>query len=221
MDHLCEFCAYIQSLYWRNSRGWCCSEDVGISVNRKFTTIWLTALTGDLVMHILILEGKTPNGSIEVGIDITVKPIGCPSDPNVIEMNSGLSKYFPGDPTCTFRGGKATAVIRWHKSTSITSDILTEVFETMDHCQLLSRTDNDKSFVLAHHLSLKFHYYLHHHTCTCHVWIKLWCTLQPKASSLEHKSPFLSIKTSQASLMTSPASTIASIAWLCISIKFA
>ena len=49
--------------------------------------IWFTALTGDPVMWILIFEGKTPNESFEVGIDITVKPIRCPSDPNFIEMN--------------------------------------------------------------------------------------------------------------------------------------
>ena len=44
--------------------------------NRRFTMIGLTAFTGEPVMCILILEGENPKGSIEVGIDISVKPCG-------------------------------------------------------------------------------------------------------------------------------------------------
>ena len=124
------------------------AQEKSLSKNRKFTIIGFMALTGDPVMCVLIFEGKKPNGSIEAGINITVKPIGSPSDANFIEINSGPSKYFPGVPTCEFRGKQVPAVIRWHKSASITSDILTEVFQTMDHHQLFTKPDGIRPFVL-------------------------------------------------------------------------
>ena len=96
--------------------------------SRKFTMIGFTALTGDPVMCVLIFEGKRPNGSIEAGIDITIKPNGSPSDPDYVEINSGAGKYFPGAPVCNFKGKMVPAVVRWHESASITSDILVEVF---------------------------------------------------------------------------------------------
>ena len=48
--------------------------------SKKFTMIGLTALTEDPVMCILLLEGKTPNGLVEAGINFTVIPVGEPSD---------------------------------------------------------------------------------------------------------------------------------------------
>ena len=126
----------------------CVAQEKASARNRKFTLIGFTALTGDPVMCVIIFEGKTPNGSIEAGIDISVKPNGCPTDPNFVEINSGPGKYFPGAPMCEYKGKKVPAVIRWHESASITSEILTEVFQTMDHHQLFERTADVKPFVL-------------------------------------------------------------------------
>ena len=57
--------------------------------SKKFTMIGLTALTGDPVMCILIIEGKTPNGAVEAGNYFTVMPTGKPSDDDYIIKNSG------------------------------------------------------------------------------------------------------------------------------------
>ena len=117
--------------------------------SHKFTMIGFTALTGDPVMCVLIFEGKRPNGSIEAGIDFTIKPNGSPSDPDYVEINSGAGKYFPGAPVYNFKGKMVPAVVRWHESASITSDILVEVFQTIDHHNLFPRTaDRAKPFVL-------------------------------------------------------------------------
>ena len=59
---------------------------------------------------------------------LTIKPNGSPSDPHYVEINSGAGKYFPGAPVCNFKGKMVPAVVRWHESASITSDILVEVF---------------------------------------------------------------------------------------------
>ena len=83
--------------------------------SKKFTMIGLTALTGEPVMYILIIEGKLPNGSIEAGIDFTVTPTGSSSDSDFIIKNSGPGKHFPGGPECYFRNKKVPALVHWHE----------------------------------------------------------------------------------------------------------
>ena len=115
---------------------------------KKFTMIGLTALTGEPVMCILIIEGKLPNGSIESGIDFTVTPTGDPNDSDFILKNSGPGKHFPGGPECQFRNKKVPALVRWHESGSITSTILMEALKVMDDLELFPRTDTMKPFLL-------------------------------------------------------------------------
>ena len=110
--------------------------------------IGLTALTGDPLICILILEGKTPNGSVEAGIDFTVTPVGEPSDDDYIIRNSGPGKHFPGGPVCTFRNKKVPALIRWTESASITSQVLVEELQLIDKLELFPRTDTVKPFLL-------------------------------------------------------------------------
>ena len=116
--------------------------------NRKFTMIGLTALTGVPVMCIIILEGKRPNGSIEAGIDITIQPKGAPSDHDFILKNSGPGCYYPGGPECWYRGKKVPALVRWHESGSITSEILVDILKTIDSYELFPRNDGVKPFLL-------------------------------------------------------------------------
>ena len=116
--------------------------------NKKFTLIGLTALTGEPVMCVLIIEGKRPNPSIEAGIDIRVSPTGSFSDNDFLLKNCGNGKYFPGGPECTFRGKKVPAFIRWHESASITSEILVEMLQTIDALDLFPRKEGVKPFLL-------------------------------------------------------------------------
>ena len=116
--------------------------------NRKFTMIGLTSFDGEPVMCVLILEGKLPNGSIEAGIDITVHPDGTTTDSDFIIKNCGKGKYFPGGPECIYRGKTVPALIRWHESGSITSNILVEMLRTLDEMDLIPREDNVKPFIL-------------------------------------------------------------------------
>ena len=120
-----------------------------ISTNdRRFTLIGLTAFTGEPVMCGLILEGKRPNPSIEAGIDIRISPNGSDSDPDFIMNNCGNGKYFPGGPECTLRGKKVPAFVRWHESSSITTDILVQMLQTIDALNLFPRNDGVKPFLL-------------------------------------------------------------------------
>ena len=120
-----------------------------ISTNdKRFTLIGLIAFNGEPVMCILILEGKGPNPSIEAGIDIRISPNGSDSDPDFILKNCGNGKYFPGGPECTFRGKKVPAFVRWHESSSITTDILVQMLQTIDALNLFPRNDGVKPFLL-------------------------------------------------------------------------
>ena len=110
--------------------------------------IGLTALTGVPVMCIIIIEGKRPNGSIEAGIDITIKPEGGPSDHDFILKNSGPGCYYPGGIECWYRGKKVPALIQWHVNGSITSQILVEMLQTIDSYKLFPRNDGVKPFLL-------------------------------------------------------------------------
>ena len=76
-------------------------------------------------MYILIIAGKTRDLSIETGIDITITPDGQTGDSdNFFFTNSGPGKYFPGPPTCRFRGKDIPALVRRNESGTITSEIL-------------------------------------------------------------------------------------------------
>ena len=121
-----------------------------VSVTEKrFTMIGLTALDGSPVMCILIIAQKVKDLSIETGIDITVDPIGDPKDgDHYFFNNSGPGKYFPGPPTCTFRGKEVPALVRWNESGNITSDILIEALSTLDVMKVIPRNDNVKPFLL-------------------------------------------------------------------------
>ena len=121
-----------------------------VSVTEKrFTMIGLTALDGSPVMCILIIAQKVKDLSIETGINITVDPIGDPKDgDHYFFNNSGPGKYFPGPPTCTFRGKEVPALVRWNESGNITSDILVEALSTLDVMKVIPRNDNVKPFLL-------------------------------------------------------------------------
>ncbi len=132
--------------------------------NKKFMLIGPTALTGEPVMCILIIEGKRPNRSIVAGVDIRVTPTGSFSDNDFVLKNCGNGKYFPGGPECTFRGKKVPAFICWHKSASITTNILVEMLQTIDGLDLFPRRDGVKPFLcldgLGSRLQLLFLQYI-------------------------------------------------------------
>lgn len=118
------------------------------SKNKRFTLIGLTALTGEPVMAVIILQGKRPQASLEAGIDINVDPIGNATDSDYLQKNSGPNKYFPGGPVCHFNGKTIPPFVRWHESGSITSQILTEALQTLDHFEVFERSESTKPFIL-------------------------------------------------------------------------
>ena len=116
--------------------------------NKRFTLIGLTAFTGEPVLCIIILQGKQPKPDIEAGVDILVSPIGDTSDPDFFANNYGPGKYMPGGPVCHFNGKEIPAMIRWHESGSITSEILVDALKTLDSLKVFPRNDGVSPFLL-------------------------------------------------------------------------
>ena len=116
--------------------------------NKRFTLIGLTAFTGEPIICVIIFQGKQPKADIEAGIDILVPPIGDPNDRDFFENNYGPGKYMPGGPVCHFNGKEIPAMIRWHESGSITSEILVDVLKTLDSLKVFPREDGVSPFLL-------------------------------------------------------------------------
>ena len=127
----------------------CVPQKRSSNAEKRFTLVGLTALTGDPVMCIIIIQGKEMKAHVESGIDISVNPDGDPNGPSFFIDNYGEGKYFPGGPTCIFKGKKIPAMVRWHPSGSITSEFLTDALKELDVRNVMPRSNpNVKPFIL-------------------------------------------------------------------------
>ena len=86
----------------------------------------------------------------------------------------GKCKLFPGGPTCMFKGKVVPWFTRWSESGGVSSTILKEFFETINHFQLLPRTPGFLPFVMldghGSRLELPFLKYINNKTtewCVC------------------------------------------------------
>ena len=122
-----------------------------------FTTMVWTALTGEPVMAVVIIEKELDLTWSEIhGFDIEADWIGDDSFYNdikhsddstealkvamndsvfpheLLEMNTGPGKVFPGGPVCCFKGLTIPTIVRRSASGGITPEILIEVLQHYD-----------------------------------------------------------------------------------------
>ena len=100
--------------------------------DKHFTLLGLTALNGDPVMCVLIIEGKRESRLQECGMDIFAQKIGEMTDDNFFEQSQGPGKRFPGGPTCVFQGKDIPCMVRFTQSGSITSAVLRDILVSLD-----------------------------------------------------------------------------------------
>ena len=110
--------------------------------------VGLTLFDGENVMCVLILEGGTPDGSIAAGIDIKNHPDCTTTDSDFIIKNSGNRKHFPDVPEFLYHGKTVLALVGWHESTNITSDILIGMLQTWDGIHLIPCKPTAKPLIL-------------------------------------------------------------------------
>jgi hypothetical protein len=110
--------------------------------NKHFTVMGLTALTGEPVMCIVIIEGMQRQVEIELGIDLDVQTdVGSLNDMDYVKRNTGKGKRFPGGPTCHFKGKDILCFMRFQEKGGMTGEILLDIFKTLDFHKLF---DNDR-----------------------------------------------------------------------------
>ena len=106
-------------------------------------------------MCIMILSGIHPNVMVETGLDLTAETIGnAKYDDFFEEKKSVKENKFPGSPKCEFKGKKIPCLCIWIKKGSITSDILTDILETINHMEVFNWKDGATPFLLIYgHMS--------------------------------------------------------------------
>ena len=106
-----------------------------------WTMLAVTALTGETVCCVVIIEGKRLAAQDLTGEDIMVSP-GSDNLSWDNERNHGPGKRYPGGPTCFFRGKVIPAFVTFSDSGGVTSEILTGVLKHIDKCQVFERNTN-------------------------------------------------------------------------------
>ena len=84
-----------------------------------------------------------------MGVYGCVKYEGEQGDPDFFEKNCGEGKFFPGGPKCVVRGIEIHCFIHWSKKESITSDILKEALEELDHLNVFPQSESLTPFLLV------------------------------------------------------------------------
>jgi hypothetical protein len=114
--------------------------------DKHFTCLGFTNLLGDPVLCVIIVTGKEYSFAIESGIDYDVDPIGNVEDEDCFEKNVGEGKYFPGGPTCNYKGTKVPFILTFQESGGMTGQILIDVLKHMDALNLFTddRQNNNK-----------------------------------------------------------------------------
>ena len=82
-----------------------------------------------------------PKGHIEAGIDITIRHVDDTTKSEFIFNNCRPDKYYPFGPDYRYEGKKVKDFIRWHKSASITTQVILEALQTLDSYNILLRAD--------------------------------------------------------------------------------
>ena len=154
--------------------------------DKRFTLMSLTALTGKPLMCCVIFKGVKYCIDTETRIDFTIKVNSISNTQQDLFKNKfedkiaffeplmGKRKLFPGGPSCVFKGKVVPCFTRWSESGGMSSTILKDFFETIDHFKLLPRTPGVISFAMldghGSRLELPFLKYINDKTtewCVC------------------------------------------------------
>jgi len=101
----------------------------------------LTLLTGEPLMCILIIAGKRLSAETEMGIDQFKEMVGKHGGIDFLKNNCGKGKLCPGGPMCVVWGIEIPYFVRWNEKGGMSSTILKEVLETLDHLKIFPRVE--------------------------------------------------------------------------------
>ena len=105
----------------------------------RWTTIGLTAATGEPVMCIIIFSGKEYDVLTRLGYDVRAKEPFDPKKPFSEQVGPG--KAFSKPPTCLFQGKEVPALVTSTPTGSITSNILKSALKRLDDLNVYERKE--------------------------------------------------------------------------------
>jgi hypothetical protein len=100
--------------------------------NRDFTGLGLTLLSGDPLMCVVIVDGKTGDLLIRIGDDVecdTFNPNLEPKEDHYDHLlnNIGSGHQYPGGPSCSYEGKIIHCMVAFNPGGGITAKILTDI----------------------------------------------------------------------------------------------
>lgn len=107
-----------------------------------WTQLAVTALTGEAVCCVVIIEGERFKPEDLTGMDVTVASSSMNMSFLDKDNNHGPGKLYPGGPKCTFRGKEIPAFITTSSSGGITTPILTGILEHLDRHGVYNRNED-------------------------------------------------------------------------------
>jgi hypothetical protein len=121
---------------------------------KHFTCLGLSLLTGQPLMCVVIIDGKTDHLLIRTGVDIE-----CESyNPHLAKgedkydyllNNMGPGHQYPGGPSCSYEGKTIPCMVAFNVGGGISATILTDIFRTMDKLEFfLARMELGRLYCL-------------------------------------------------------------------------
>jgi hypothetical protein len=121
---------------------------------KHFTCLGLTALSGEPIMCVVIIDQKREDILLRTGVDVSEHVI---FDDSIKESddkyqyllnNLGPGKQYPGGPSCIFNGKEIPCMVELSPGGGMTGKILTNIFKTLDELQVFERTNGKRPFIL-------------------------------------------------------------------------
>jgi hypothetical protein len=142
---------------------------------RHFTCLGLTSLSGDPVMCVVIIDGKTDDLLVRTGVDMDCgkyyEKEGEEDDDDIFVKNMGKGLQYPCGPTCSYRGKTIPCMVAFNPGGGITATILTDILRSLDKLEIFPRKDGLRLFLLldghSTRFDLEFLEYINH---SAHRW---------------------------------------------------
>jgi hypothetical protein len=132
--------------------------------DKHFTCLGLTALNGQPVMCVVIIDSAKENSLVRTGVDTGCKNINVETHQSddefsFFERNLGKDKLYPGGPTCTFKSKKVPCMVEFSVGGGMTGMILAKIFQTLDSLEIYKedREQGLRPFVLLDGHQTRFH----------------------------------------------------------------
>jgi hypothetical protein len=129
---------------------------------KHFTCLGLTLLSGELLMCVVIVDGKVDDLLIRTIVDIQSRSYKTGELKESTDKydhlldNMGPGHQYPGDLTCSYNGKNIPCMVAFNPGGGITATILTDILRTLDKIEVFSHKNEKRPFLLVDGHSTRF-----------------------------------------------------------------